>query len=295
MTKSMSSLLGPVVNAVGHKRTRDLVGVEDVMEEVELEEDDMDEDLLAMEGFANEIVHEVVKSFPANLTDPEKVWTLETTFYEKLRKLYQPDLTLSGNKYSLYFTVVRGWTRTLSLHILIGDKYLTEILVLDPLSFFFFVEKESTEAVFVIKGMKFMFRSEMTCQGALRILRGKNETLKKTNPTIQFPTPLTMRFPDGTPLRTVDGKQRKEFIKVPFLLFGAHPPCCLHTSYTCLWLFVYNNSVCTRVHTMMTHIYSHVTDSPRLGYNNTTELSVQLTLNVTSPHLVHSSSRPGLY
>ena len=84
LTKSMSSLLGPAVNAVGHKRTRDPVGVEDVMEQVELEEDDMDEDLLAMEGLANENVHEVVKSFPANLTDPEKVWPLEATFYEKL-------------------------------------------------------------------------------------------------------------------------------------------------------------------------------------------------------------------
>ena len=103
----MSSFLGPVVNAVGHKRTRELVGVEDVME-VELEEDDMDEDLLAMEGLANETVHEVVKSFPPNLTDPEKVLPLEATFYEKLRKLYQPDLTLSGDKYSLYFSVVRG-------------------------------------------------------------------------------------------------------------------------------------------------------------------------------------------
>ena len=46
---------------------------------------------------------------------------------------------------------------------------------------------------------------------------------------------------------------------------------------------------------MMAHIYSHVTAPPHLGYNNTTELSVQLTLNVTSPHLVHSSSRHGLY
>jgi len=127
LIKSMSNLLGPAANAVGNKRARDPVGVEDVMEEVELEEDDMDEDLLALEGLANEIVHEVVKSFPANLTDPEKVWPLEATFYEKLRTLYQPDLLLSGDKYSLYFTVVRGWTRTLPLHILIGDKFLTAI------------------------------------------------------------------------------------------------------------------------------------------------------------------------
>jgi len=195
----MSSLLGPVVNAVGHKRTRDLVGVEDVMEEVELEEDDMDEDLLAMDGLANEIVHEVVKSFPANLTDPEKVWPLETTFYEKLRKLYQPDLTLSGDKYSLYFTVVRGWTRTLPLHILIGDKYLTEILLLDPLSFFFFVEKESIEAAFAIKGIKFMFRSEMACQGALRILTGKNETLKKATRRASFQHRSPCGFQMGHP------------------------------------------------------------------------------------------------
>ena len=141
LTKSMSNLLGPAANTVGSKRARDQVGAEDVMEEVELEEDDMDEDLLALEGLANETVHEVVKSFPPNLIDPEKVWPLEAAFYEKLRKLYQPDLLLSGDKYSLYFTVVRGWTRTLPLHILIGDKYLTAILLLDPLSFFFFVEK----------------------------------------------------------------------------------------------------------------------------------------------------------
>jgi len=146
-----------------------------------------------------------------------------------------------------------------------------------------------------MKGMKFMFRSETACQGALRILTGKNETLKKVNPTGQFPKPLTVRFPDGTPLRTVDGKLRKEFITVSFLLFGAHPPCCRHTYYTCLWLCVYSNFVCTRVHTMMTHTYSHVTVTPRLGHNSTTELSVQLILNVTSPHLVHSSSRPDQY
>jgi len=147
--------------------------------------------------------------------------------------------------------------------------------------------------------MKFMFRSEVACQGALRILKGKNETLKNANPTGQFPQALTMRFPYGTPIRTAAGKLRKEFITVPFLSFGAHSPCCLHTCYTCLWLFAYNNSVCTRTHTMIVHTYSHVTAPPRLGYNNTTELflnlSVQFTLNVTSPHLVQSSSRHGLY
>jgi hypothetical protein len=130
----MSNLLGPAANALGKKRARDPVGAEDVMEEVELEEGDMEEDLLALEGLANETVHEVVKSFPPNLIDPEKVWPLEATFYEKLKKLCQPDLLLSGDKYSLYFTVVRGWTRTLPLHILIGDKYLTAILLLDPFS-----------------------------------------------------------------------------------------------------------------------------------------------------------------
>jgi len=141
LTKSMSNLLGLDANTVGSKRAQDPVGAEDVMEEVEFEEDDMDEDLLALKGLANETVHEVVKSFPPTLIDPKKVWLLQAAFYEKLRKLYQPDLLLSGDKYSLYLTVVRGWTRTLPLHILIGDKYLTEILLLDLLSFFFFVEK----------------------------------------------------------------------------------------------------------------------------------------------------------
>jgi len=130
-------------------------------------------------------------------------------YFSDVRKLYQPDLLLSGDKYSLYFAVARGWTRTLPLHILIGDKYFTTILLLDPLSFFFFVEKESTEAAFAIKDMKFKFRGEVVCPGALRILKGKNETLKKANPTGQLPQALTMRFPDGTPLRTADGKLRK--------------------------------------------------------------------------------------
>ena len=141
-----------------------------------------------------------------------------------------------------------------------------------------------------------MFRSEVACQGALRILKGKNETLKNANPTGQFPQALTMRFPDGTPLRTAAGKLRKEFITVPFLSFGTYPPCCLHT---CLCLSAYNNSVCTRAHTMMVHTYSHVTAPPPLGYNNTTELclnsSVQFTLNVTKPQLIQSSSRFWVY
>jgi len=234
LTKSMLSLLGPDANTVGSKRARDQVGAEDVMEEVELEEDDTEEDLLALEGLANETVYEVVKSFPPNLIDPEKVWPLEAAFYEKLRNLYRPDIMLLGDKYSLYFSVVRGWTRTLPLHILIGDKYLTAILLPDPLSFFCFVEKESTEAAFAIKAMKFTFRGEVACQGARRIFTGKNETLKKANPTGQFPQAFTMQFPDGTPLRTADGKLRKEFITVPFLSFGAYLPCFLHT---CVCLF----------------------------------------------------------
>ena len=122
-----------------------------------------------------------------------------------------------------------------------------------------------------------------------------HETLKKANPTGQFPKPLTVRFPDGTPLRTADGKLRKEFITVPFLLFGAHPPCFRHTYYTCLWLCVYSNFVCTRVHPMMPRTYPHVTVTPRLGHNDTTDLPAQLTFNVTPPHLVHSSSRRELY
>jgi len=145
---------------------------------------------------------------------------------------------------------------------------------------------------FAIKGMKFMFRSEVACQGALRILKGKNETLKKLNPMDQFPQALTMRFPDGTPIRTVAGKLRTELITVPFLSLGAYPPCCLHT---CLCLSPYNNYVCTRVHTMMLNTYSPGTAPPPLGYNITTELcpssSVQSPHNVTKPLLIQSSSR----
>jgi len=237
-----------------------------------------------------------VKSFPPNLIDPEKVWPLEAAFYEKLRNLYRPDVMLLGDKYSLYFSVVRGWTRTLPLHILIGDKYLTAILLPDPLSFFCFVEKESTEAAFAIKAMKFTFRGEVACQGARRILTGKNETLKKANPTGQFPQAFTMQFPDGTPLRTADGKLRKEFITVPFLSFGAYLPCFLHT---CVCLFCLYNSACKRAHTMIVHTYSHVTAPPPLRYNNTIALclnsSVQFTLNVTKSHLIQFSSRYCLY
>jgi len=110
---------------------------------------------------------------------------------------------------------------------------LTAILLLDPLSFFFFVEKESTEAAFAIKALKLTFRGEVACQGALQILKGKNETLKNANPTGQFPQALTMRFPDGTPLRTAAGKLRKEFITVPFLSFGAYPHVSPRTEFRC--------------------------------------------------------------
>jgi len=72
--------------------------------------------------------------------------------------------------------------------------------------------------------MKFTFRGEVACQGALRILTGKNETLKKANPTGQFPQALTMQFPDGTLLRTAAGKLRKKIITVPFLSFSTYPP-----------------------------------------------------------------------
>ena len=96
LTKSMSNLLGPDANTVGSKRARDQVGAEDVMEEVELEEDDVDEDLLALEGLANETVHEVVKSFPPNLIDPEKVCPLEAAFYEKLKNFISPTSCFLG-------------------------------------------------------------------------------------------------------------------------------------------------------------------------------------------------------
>ena len=154
LTKSMVHLLGPVRS----KRAREQEGEEDEMEEMELEDDDLDADMLALEGITNETVHDVLQVYPVNLTEPEKLLKTEVVFYEKLKKLYQPEHQTPGDKYSLYFTVARGWTRILPLHILIGDKYLTPILRLEPLSFFFFVESESTsEADFAIRAIMFTF------------------------------------------------------------------------------------------------------------------------------------------
>jgi len=128
----------------------------------------------------------IVQVFPVNLTQLEQLWKTEVAFYEKLRKLYQPERQTPGDKNSLYFTVARGWTRILPLHILIGDKYLTPILRLEPLSFFFFVESESTEADFAIRAIKFTFRGEGQCKSARHILEEKNNALKLANPTGQF-------------------------------------------------------------------------------------------------------------
>jgi len=216
LTKAMVHLLGPVSS----KRVREDEGEEDEMEEVELEEDDLDADMLALEGITNETVNAVAQMYPANLTEPEKLWKNEAAFYEKLRQLYQPELQTPGDKYSLYFTVAHGWTRTLPLHILIGDKYLTPILRLEPLSSFFFVEPESTEADFAIQAIKFNFRGEGLCKSARHILEEKNNALKLANPTGQFSTALTMRLADGAPMRTATGKLRKEFVQVPFLFFS---------------------------------------------------------------------------
>jgi len=118
LTKSMVHLLGPVSS----KRVREAEGKEDEMEEVELEEDDLDADMLALEGITNETVNASRKCIPLILQSPEKLWKTEAAFHEKLRQLYQPELQTPGDKYSLYFTVARGWSRTLPLHILIGDK-----------------------------------------------------------------------------------------------------------------------------------------------------------------------------
>mmetsp|Transcript_84336 Transcript_84336/g.136712 ORF Transcript_84336/g.136712 Transcript_84336/m.136712 type:complete len:303 (-) Transcript_84336:326-1234(-) len=218
MITSMLKLYGTNASAAGGKRARE---AEDEMEEVELEEDDFDEDMLALDEITQETVHEVVVTFPVNLTEPEKFWKIqEGGFYENLRRLYQGDRQATGDRYSLIFQVARGWTRTLPLHILIGEKYLLKILALDPMSFYFFVENESAEADFAIRSIKFTFCGDQACQSARAIREEKNNALKHANPTGQIAKAITMRLPDGTPMRVAGGKLRKEFIKVPFLIFG---------------------------------------------------------------------------
>ena len=132
LIKSKMTLLGHDPAAASSKRAWEPGDTDDEMEEEELEENDIDADMLALEEIANETAHQVVKTFPVNLTEPEKLWTTEVGFYEKLRNLYQPGQQTSGDRYSLYFTVACGWARTLPLHILIGDKYLINILRLAP-------------------------------------------------------------------------------------------------------------------------------------------------------------------
>jgi len=149
----MLNLLRHDAAAAGSKRAREKEDTDDEMEEMELEKDDFDADMLALEEIANGTVHEVVKNVSCQSYEPEKVWTLEVGFYEKLRKLYQPEHQTPGDRYSLYLTVASGWGRTLPLHVLIGDKYLIQILQLDPLSFFFFVEKDTVEADFAIRAI----------------------------------------------------------------------------------------------------------------------------------------------
>jgi len=83
---------------------------------------------------------------------------------------------------------------------------------------------------------------------------------------------------------------------VPFFLFGEYPPLCPHN---CFYVLDYNNARCKSAHTTVTHTYSLLTAPPPLGYNNTTAMclntSAQLTLNVTKPHLIQSSSRYWLH
>jgi len=240
----------------------------------------------------------IVQVFPVNLTQLEQLWKTEVAFYEKLRKLYQPERQTPGDKNSLYFTVARGWTRILPLHILIGDKYLTPILRLESLSFFFFVESESTEADFAIRAIKFTFRGEGQCKSARHILEEKNNALKLANPTGQFSTALTMRLPDGAPMCTATGKLRKEFVKVPFLFFSEslYPLCGTHNnSLPC----DHTNARRKSARKTITHIHPALTASPLLGCNNITaqclNMSAQQTFNTTKPPLNLYSSRSNLH
>jgi len=179
---------------------------------------------------------------------------------------------------------------------LISDKYLTPILRLEPLSFFFFVESESTEADFAIRAIKFTFCGEGQCKSARHILEKKNNALKPANPTDQFSTALTMRLPDGAPMRTAAGKLRKEFVKLPFLFFSKYPLCGTHNNYL---LCDHINARRKSARETITHIHPALTASPLLGCNNTTaqclNMSAQLTFNTTKPPLNLCSSRPKLH
>ena len=163
--------------------------------------------------------------------------------------------------------MARGWTRILPLHTLIGDKYLTQVLRLEPPSFFFFVKTESTAADFVIRAIKFTFRGEGQCKSARHILEGKNSALKHATPTGQFLTALTMWLPGGAPMRTAAGKLHKEFIKVPYLFFSEYPLCGTHNIYL---LCDYTNARRQSARKTIPHIHSPLTAPPLLGCNKTT-------------------------
>jgi len=107
------------------------------------------------ERVSNEKVHVVAKSVSFDLTAPEIFWPDEKDFYLQLRVLYELDRKSRGDQYLLYFTVLRGWARTLPLHVLVSGKSLTPILRFSPSGFYFWTQSESEEAKFAITDMKF--------------------------------------------------------------------------------------------------------------------------------------------
>jgi len=146
-----------------------------------------------------------------------------------------------------------------------------------PSGFYFWTQTESEEANFAITGMKFYSGTEGQCKSARDILEAKNVALKNANPTGQISKAITMRYPDGQPMRLLDGsgKLRKEFIKLPFLLFGTSPRCTHGLS--CAYDYV--STWYTGSHTRLPHSHSSLLPPPSLRYNN------------TAAHRMHSIAR----
>jgi len=175
---------------------------------------------------------------------------------------------------------------TLPLHVLINEMYLTPILRFSPSGLYFWTQTESEEANFAITGMKFYFGTEGQCKSTRDIIEAKNLALKNANPTGQLSKAITTRYPDGQPMRLLDGsgKLRKEFIKVPpFLLFDTSPRCTHGLS--CAYDYV--STWYTGSHTRLAHSYPSLLPPPSLGYNNTAVHGVysivRLTPNGTAP------------
>ena len=191
--------------------------------------------------------------------------------------------------------MARGWKRTLPLHILIGGKHLTPILHLEPLSFFFFLESESTEADFATRAIKFTFRGEGQCKSARHILVEKNNALKLANLTGQFSTALTISQM-ARPCARQRANCAKNSSKCPSSSSVSTPYAARTTTISCVTMQMLGARSHARVHARR---LLHLMSSPLLGCNNTTgqglNMSAQLTFNTTKPPLNLCSPKSKLH